>query len=114
MNGCFSLPKDGPPTRLQRIAFTEPADVKLAQDPNGRVTLIVLQRSGVDNVFVYVWRGLQQFKHETTVRVPGAQDLQLIANEANLLLALTVALPVTEVPYGPVRMFRANFFGRLN
>lgn len=99
--------------RLQRIAISEPIDAKFALFPNGRVSLMILQNTGVDNLFVFVRRGFQQFHHETTIRVPGARNLQLVSNDSNLMLALTVASPVSEVPYDPVRMFRARFFGRL-
>ncbi|XP_057379728.1 uncharacterized protein LOC130702079 [Daphnia carinata] len=101
----------GPPTRLQRIAFSEPIDAKFARLPDGRLALMVLQSSGVDNVYVYVWRGILQFQHETTIRAPGAHRLQPIANNVQMILALTVS---SEVPFGPVRMFRAQFLGQLN
>ena len=105
----------GPPTRLQRITFSEPIDAKFTRLPDGRLTLMVLQINGVDNVSVFVWRGLLQFQQETTVRVPGAKFLQMISNDAKLMLALTVVSPiVTELPYGPLRMFRAQFVGQLN
>ena len=114
VNRLFSLNDDGPPKRLQRIAFTEPIDVKFTRLPDGRITLMILQSSGVDNVSLYIWRGLLQFQPETTVRVPGAQDLQLVSSNGQLILALTVASSVPEVPYGPVRMFRAHFLGQFN
>ncbi|KZS11248.1 putative Closca [Daphnia magna] len=101
----------GPPTRLQRIAFSEPIDAKFARLPDGRLALMVLQSSGVDNVYVYVWRGIMQFQHETTIRAPGAHGLQPISNNVQLILALAVS---SEVPFGPVRMFRAQFLGQLN
>lgn len=72
---------------------------------------MVLQSSGVDNVYVYVWRGIMQFQHETTIRAPGAHGLQPISNNVQLILALAVS---SEVPFGPVRMFRAQFLGQLN
>ena len=75
---------------------------------------MILQSSGVDNVSLYIWRGLLQFQPETTVRVPGAQDLQLVSSNGQLIIALTVASSVPEVPYGPVRMFRAHFLGQFN
>jgi hypothetical protein len=105
----------GPPTRLQRITVSEPIDAKFTRLPDGRITLMVLQTNGVDNVSVYVWRGLLQFQHDTTVRVPGAKFLQLISNDDKLMLALSVTSSiVTELPYGPLRMFRAQFVGQIS
>jgi len=67
--------------RIQRLPFIEPVDVKFASLPDGRLSLLVLQKSGVDNVPVYVWRNnFLQFQLITTVRVPGAQDFQRLAN----------------------------------
>ncbi|XP_046458774.1 uncharacterized protein LOC124205390 [Daphnia pulex] len=62
----WSLNYVGPPTRLQRITFSEPIDAKFSRLPDGRLTLMVLQTNGVDNVSVYVWRGLLQFQHDTS------------------------------------------------
>lgn len=104
----------GPPTRLQRIVFAEPTDAKFARLPDGRIALMVLQTGGIDNVSVYIWRGLLQFQHKTTVRVPGAKDLQLISSKSHFILALTVASPANRGPYGPLRMFRARFLGPLS
>ncbi|KAI9558066.1 hypothetical protein GHT06_014819 [Daphnia sinensis] len=101
----------GPPTRLQRIAFSEPIDAKFARLPDGRLALMVLQSSGVENVYIYVWRGILQFQQETIIRAPGAHGLQPVSNNDRLMLALTVS---SEVPFGPVRMFRAQFLGQLN
>lgn len=74
---------------------------------------MVLETGGIDNVLVYIWRGLLQFQHKTTVRVPGAKNLQLISSKSHLILALTIASPASKGPYGPLRMFRARFLGRL-
>ncbi len=105
----------GPPTRLQRITFSEPIDARFTRLPDGRLALMVLQSNGVENISIYIWRGLLQFQHETIVRVPGAKFLQIISNDVKLMLALTVPSPiVTELPYGPLRMFRAQFVGQLN
>lgn len=52
-----------------------------------------------------------QFQHKTTIRAPGAHGLQPISNNVQLILALAVS---SEVPFGPVRMFRAQFLGQLN
>ena len=60
---------------------------------------------------VYVWRGLLQFQHITTIRIPGAQDLSAITSNDRLLVAVTVSSSTPDIPYGPVRMFQAHFVG---
>ena len=86
-------------------------DIKFTLLPDGRIALLILQNSGIDNVYVYIWRGLLQFQHELTIRAPGAHDLQLISDKSMLVLALAVDPPINRFSYGPVRMFRANFIG---
>jgi hypothetical protein len=108
-----SLNGDAQPVRLQRLAFSEPLDVKFVKLPDGRLALMVLQCSGVDNVMVYIWRGLLQFQHVTTIKAPGAQDLSVIATSGRLLLALTVSTSAPDIPYGPIRIFQAQFVGQL-
>jgi len=113
----WNVSGSGQPMRIQRLPFIEPVDVKFASLPDGRLSLLVLQKSGVDNVLVHVWRNFLQFQLITTVRVPGAQDFQRLANPSDVLLALSVASsqPDGSVDtFGPVRAFRAHFFGKLH
>lgn len=113
----WSLSGDGQPSRLQRLPFIEPADAKFALLPDGRLSLLVLQCSGVDNVLVFVWRNLLQFQHVTTVRVPGARNLQRLATPSQFMLALTISPPKSSVDnstaYAALRTFEAHFFGKL-
>ena len=103
---------NGKPSRLQRIAVAEPMDVKFLRLPNGRLALAVLQCSGIDNVMVYVLKGLSQFEHVTTIHVPGAVDLQVVADEAQVLMALTINQS-SEDGSNAVRVFRARFLDLL-
>ena len=108
----FRFSSQGQLTRLQRISIAEPLDVKLFRLPNGRLALAILQCSGIDNVMVYTLKGLSQFEHVTTIHVPGATDLQVVATEMQVLLVLTVN-QLNEGGSNGVRVFRAHFLDLL-
>ena len=108
----WGIPSDGKLTRLQRISTPEPMDVKFFRLPNGRPALAILQCSGIENVMVYVLKGLSQFEHMTTIHVPGAMDIQVIAEEDEIFMMLTINQSI-ENESTAVRLFRARFLNLL-
>jgi len=79
----WNVSGSGQPLRIQRLPLIKPMDVTFASLPDGGLSLLVLQRSGVDNVLVHVWCNFQ-FQLITIVRVPGAQDFQRFVNPSDL------------------------------
>jgi len=63
-------------------------------------------------VMVYVLKGLSQFEHMTTIHVPGAMDIQVIAEEDEVFMMLTINQSI-ENESTAVRLFRARFLNLL-
>ena len=104
-------------TPTQRICLTEPDDVRFARLPDGRIALLILQRSGIHNVMVYVWQGQASFNHKTTVYAPGARNLHLVSTVTpeDLLIVLTVKPPrFNPTAADSIRLFKAHFLGLLH
>lgn len=65
----------------------------------------------MDNVSVFTQRDMQQFLLVTTVRVPGAKDLQVVVGSSHVTLVFSMGTTAVS-SYAPVRLFHARFLGQ--
>ena len=94
-------------------SISEPNGGKFALLQDGRLSLFILQRTGVHNVLVYVWEGQSLFSHKTIVKVPGVQEMHIVSSKSSrLMLILTVKTPLSALaPKHSVSLFEGQYLG---